>query len=258
VTEDSQVRSTLLGCSIDRVDMAQAVLRCRSFIADGRAHRHVSVNAAKIVAAQEDERLREVIDTAELVTADGQSVVWASRLLGEPLPVRVAGIDLMHELLAAAASDGYRIFILGATETVLQRALARLRHQYPQIQIVGFHHGYFNEAEEHAIVGQIKAARPDMLFVAMSSPRKEFWAAEHAAELGVPLVIGVGGSVEILAGTRRRAPKWIQRIGLEWLFRLAQEPRRLARRYVSGNWRFINLVVIELLRTKSRSGTQRR
>jgi N-acetylglucosaminyldiphosphoundecaprenol N-acetyl-beta-D-mannosaminyltransferase len=238
--------------------MAEAILRCRSYIAAGGVHRHVSVNAAKIVAVQEDARLREVIDTAELVTADGQSVVWASRLLGESLPERVAGIDLMHELLAAAASDGYRIFILGATEAVLQRAVARLRHRYPQIQIVGFHHGYFNEAEERSIVDQIKAAHPEILFVAMSSPRKEFWAAEHAVELGVPLVIGVGGSVDVIAGTRRRAPEWIQRIGLEWLFRLAQEPRRLARRYIAGNWRFIGLVVVELLNTSRRSENQPR
>jgi len=173
------------------------------------------------------------------VTADGQAVVWASRLLGDPLPARVAGIDLMLELLALADRRGYRVFILGAHPGVLERAVGRLRERHPGLTIAGYRHGYFSAADEPDVAAQIREARPDLLFVAMSSPRKEYFLGRWGPHLDVPFSMGVGGAVDVIAGITRRAPRPLQRLGLEWAFRLAQEPRRLARRYVITNSAFV-------------------
>jgi N-acetylglucosaminyldiphosphoundecaprenol N-acetyl-beta-D-mannosaminyltransferase len=247
-------RVSLLGCEIDASGMDDTVLRCEEIIdSDGRAH-HMSVNAAKIVALHRDEKLRAIIQGCELVNADGQSVVWASRLLGSPLPERVAGIDLMFRLLELAEHKGYRIYFLGARPDVLERALKRLRSLHPRLQVAGYHDGYFGDDQEKEICAEIRTSKPQILFVAMSSPRKEFWTGRHRAHLDVPLVVGVGGSLDVVAGVTRRAPPWMQRAGVEWLFRLLQEPRRLVRRYATTNVRFLVLVAREL-RT---SGRERR
>jgi N-acetylglucosaminyldiphosphoundecaprenol N-acetyl-beta-D-mannosaminyltransferase len=238
-------RADVLGCPIDRVDIDEAVDRCRELIEEGRTARQVSINAAKLVAIREDDQLRDEVLECDLVTADGQSVVWASRLLGDALPERVAGIDLMQRLLALAEERGYRVFFLGATRRVLARALATIRSRHPGLHVVGSRDGYFRPYEEQAMREEIRAAAPDILFVAMSSPRKEHWVAA-ADELGVGFAMGVGGSLDVLAGGVRRAPRIVQRLGLEWLFRLAQEPRRLARRYVTTNTRFLLLLIREV------------
>jgi N-acetylglucosaminyldiphosphoundecaprenol N-acetyl-beta-D-mannosaminyltransferase len=203
----------------------------------------VAINAAKLVAMQNDEELRRIIAGCDLVSADGQAVVWASRLLGDPLPARVAGIDLMHELLALSERKGYRIFVLGAKPDVLDQAVANARERYPGVRIVGTHHGYFEDAEAADVAELVRAARADILFVAMPSPRKEYWLGEYGKRIQVPFVMGVGGSIDVLAGQTRRAPTVLQRLGLEWAYRLAQEPRRLFMRYLVGNARFCLLVV---------------
>jgi N-acetylglucosaminyldiphosphoundecaprenol N-acetyl-beta-D-mannosaminyltransferase len=248
-------RAALLGCEIDRLGMAATIARCEDLI-DARAGvQHVVVNVAKLVSLRDDARLREIVAGCELVNADGQPVVWASRLVGDPLPERVAGIDLMVRLCARAEERGYSVYLLGARREVLEEAVRRLRSRYPRLRIGGYRDGYFDDAESPAVCAAIRSARPDILFVGMSSPRKEYWIAEHRGELGVPFTMGVGGAFDIVAGVRRRAPVWMQRAGLEWLFRLLQEPRRLWRRYFVTIARFLTLVAREaVVRRRGRAG----
>jgi N-acetylglucosaminyldiphosphoundecaprenol N-acetyl-beta-D-mannosaminyltransferase len=243
---DLPPRARILGCVIDRLDLAQTVARVEEIIAAGVPSQHLAVSATNVVALHEDPRLQEIARNCALVSVDGQGVVWASRLLGDPLPERVMALDLMESLMPVAQERGYRIFILGAKQEVLERAVARLRCDYPRLIVAGFRNGYFGPAESEAVIQEIRAARPDMLFVAMPSPRKEYWLFEHLEDLGVPFVMGVGGGVDVIAGVVRRAPKFIQRSGFEWLFRVAQEPRRLFRRFMVGNAKFVWLFLKEL------------
>ena len=229
--------------------MAATVERCRQLIEQRSPSQQLSVNAAKIVTLQHDSQLREIASRSALVNADGQSVVWASWILGDPLPCRVAGIDLMAELLALAERDGFSVFILGAREATLETAVDRIRERHPRLQIAGYHHGYFDDAgpEGDAIRERMHEAKPDILFVAMSSPQKEYWLDQHGPRLGIPLLMGVGGSIDVIAGVTHRAPRIWQRLGFEWLYRLLQEPRRMLRRYVTTNAVFIGLVLRELV-----------
>lgn len=227
--------------------MGEAVDLCRRAIEEGGFLQHMALNAAKLVSLRADPRLRAIVSGSELVTADGQAVVWASRLLRDPVPERVAGIDLMEELFALSGDRGYRVYLLGATEETLRRATERLLERHPKLRIAGSHHGYFPEADSPAVCALIRAARPDVLFVAMSSPRKEYWLAEHGRALGVPVIMGVGGALDVTAGDVRRAPRWAQAVGLEWAYRIVQEPRRLWRRYLVTNTRFVALVARERL-----------
>jgi N-acetylglucosaminyldiphosphoundecaprenol N-acetyl-beta-D-mannosaminyltransferase len=238
----------VLGCEVDRLDMAGTLERCRTAIDERSFTQHVSINAAKLVALKQQPELREVIERCQLINADGQSVVWASRLLGDPLPERVAGIDLMSRLLAMAEEHGYRVFILGARAEVLQTAVEKLRAQHPKLVIPGFHHGYFADDESLDIAAKIRSTRSDILFVAMTSPRKEQWLGEYGLTLDVPLVMGVGGSIDVVAGMTKRAPRIWQRTGMEWLYRLLQEPKRLARRYILTNTQFVLLVIQDMVR----------
>ena len=235
-------RTEVLGCPIDVVDMDQALRRCDEFIRARGFAQHMAINAAKIVAMRDDPQLREVIARCHLVTADGQAIVWAAKLLGRPLPERVAGIDLMNALIARAEERGYRIFILGAKQDVLETAVERIRERHPLLELAGYRDGYFSREEEAQVAGQIRDSRADILFVAISSPRKEYFLGDHGPSLGVPFVMGVGGAIDVTAGRTRRAPGWMQKTGLEWLFRLLQEPRRMFKRYATTNLRFIGLV----------------
>ncbi len=246
-------RVRLLGCPIDRLDMAETVERCDGFIQTNQLGQHMAVNAAKLVAMQRDRALHDMVERCELVTADGQAVVWASRLLGDPLPSRVAGIDLMWELFALAERQGYRVFILGARPDVLARAVQQIRARHPDLVVAGTRDGYFPPDDDAAVAREIAAARPQLLFVAMTSPRKEYFLDRHGRTLGVPFIMGVGGAIDVAAGVRRRAPVLLQQAGLEWLVRLAQEPRRLLRRYLVTNLRFIAMVAAEWTRGAARA-----
>jgi N-acetylglucosaminyldiphosphoundecaprenol N-acetyl-beta-D-mannosaminyltransferase len=245
-------RAHVLGCEIDRLDLAGMVDRIDQVIAARGFAQHAAVNAAKIVAMRHDEELGRIVRGCELVSADGQSVVWASRVLSDPLPTRVAGIDLMQELLALAERRGYRVFILGARNDVLVRAIVRIRERHPRLIVAGARDGYFSDEDAAAVADEVASYRPDIVFVAMPSPRKEYWLGHHGRALGAPFVMGVGGSVDVLAGHVRRAPVLMQRLGLEWLFRLAQEPRRLFSRYLKTNTRFLMYVAGELVRRRGR------
>ena len=239
-------RARILGVEIDRLDMDATVRRCAEIIESGGPAQHVAVNVAKTVAVRDDDRLRAIVEGCDLVSVDGMPVVWASRILGDPLPERVTGIDLMFRLLALAEERGYRVFILGAKQEVLETAVANLGERYPRLTVAGFHHGYFDDADSAAVCDVVRAAEPHILLVAMSSPRKEYWLADHAADLGVPFSMGVGGSIDVVAGLTKRAPGFMQRHGLEWFYRFVQEPRRLGPRYLRTNARFAGLLVSEL------------
>jgi N-acetylglucosaminyldiphosphoundecaprenol N-acetyl-beta-D-mannosaminyltransferase len=241
------LRQVVCGCALDALTLDETVAAIDDRIAQGEHYEHVAINAAKLVRLQHDQVLREAVSRCELATADGQAVVWAARLLGRPLPERVAGIDLMQALLELAARRRYRVYILGARQEALEEAVRRIRAQVPELRLVGWQHGYYAREEEGRVVGQIRAASPDILFVALETPAKELFVARHRERLGVRFVMGVGGSIDVLAGLRRRAPRWMQRAGLEWLFRLLQDPRRLAKRYLVGNVQFAILVLREAL-----------
>jgi N-acetylglucosaminyldiphosphoundecaprenol N-acetyl-beta-D-mannosaminyltransferase len=241
-------RAVVLGCEIDRLDMAQTVARIDEVVSGRSFAQHAAINAAKIVAMRDDPALREIVAGCELVSADGQSIVWASRLLRDPLPGRVPGIDLMQELLALAEQRGYRVFVLGARPEALARAVARILQRHPRLAMAGMRDGYFLDEDAGAVAAEVAAHRPDIVFVAMPSPRKEYWLGRYGRRLGAGFVMGVGGSVDVLAGDVRRAPELMQRVGLEWLFRLVQEPRRLIGRYASTNTRFMAYVLREVIR----------
>ncbi|MBS1863409.1 MAG: WecB/TagA/CpsF family glycosyltransferase [Actinobacteria bacterium] len=231
--------------------MEEAVARCRAAI-DTRGYlQHMSINAAKLVSMRTDEELRRSVEACGLITADGQSVVWAARLLGTPLPERVAGIDLMHRMLAAADNLGYRVYFLGAKPEVLETAIEKLRAQLPDLIVAGRQHGYFKDAETDAIAAAIRESKPDILFVAMSSPRKEHFLGRLGRDLGAPFTMGVGGSIDVVAGVTTRAPKYLQRAGLEWAYRMLQEPRRLGKRYLLTNFKFVGMVLRELVTRRS-------
>lgn len=203
------------------------------------------VNAAKMVTMQRDSALRRAVLGADLILADGMSVVWASRLIREPLPERVAGIDLMMRVLKLCDDKQYRVFCLGATEEVLAGMRAVMARDYPGVELVGTRNGYYDASEAPAIARQISESNADVLFVGMSSPRKEMFLADWCDEMNVPVCHGVGGAFDVLAGKVRRAPGIMQRAGLEWAFRMAQEPRRLGRRYVDTNTAFIGMLAWE-------------
>ena len=238
----------LFGVPIAAMTMADAVDAVDEAIADRRPLQIGVVNAAKLVNMRRDAALRDSVLSSSIVLADGTSVVWASRLLGRPLPERVAGIDLMMAMLASGNTRRYRIYCLGATQAVLDAVVARIRSDYPGVAVAGSHHGYFTPAEEEAIAGDIATAAPDILLVAMTSPRKEQFLARWSARLRVPVCHGVGGSFDVFAGLVQRAPESWQRLGLEWLYRVKQEPRRLWKRYLVTNTLFIDMVVVELVR----------
>lgn len=231
----------VFGVPLHPLTMEQTVDRVEQLIGSGGVHQHVVLNAAKIVQLAGDDGLREVVRGCSLVNADGQAVVWAGRLLGVPVPERVTGIDLMERLLARAAERGWRVYFLGASDDVVRRVAEIESDRYPGLVVAGYRSGFWSAAEEDQVVAAVAAARPTLLFVALPTPAKENFLARNIDRLGASFAMGVGGSFDVVAGVTRRAPHWMQRVGLEWAFRLVQEPRRMFRRYLVGNSRFIAL-----------------
>jgi N-acetylglucosaminyldiphosphoundecaprenol N-acetyl-beta-D-mannosaminyltransferase len=217
---------------------------------EGRSRLQIGVvNAAKLVNMRRNPLLREDVLASDLILADGASVVWASRLLGDPLPERVAGIDLMLAMLKQGQVRGHRFYCLGATQDVLDRAVARIQAEFPGVELTGWRDGYFREEEEGEVARGIAATRPDVLFVAMTSPKKERFLGRWSPHMQVPVCHGVGGSFDVVAGKVQRAPMAWQRLGLEWLFRVLQEPRRLWKRYLVTNTLFSALVLSQWIRS---------
>jgi N-acetylglucosaminyldiphosphoundecaprenol N-acetyl-beta-D-mannosaminyltransferase len=242
----------VLGCPITRLNLDGFVTRIDEFITSRKSHYVAVVNAAKLVKMRSDKELEQSVLAADLIGADGVPVVWVSRLFGIPLPGRVNGTDLMYELLKKGDEKRYRIFFFGAQQRVLDRVLEVVRKDYPGVQIVGSHHGYFATHEEPGIVEKIRMAKPDILLIAFGTPKKELWVKRYLRAMEVPVIHGVGGSFDVLAGVIPRAPLWMQKSGLEWFFRLLQEPGRMWHRYLVTNSLFVTLVIREWLRYKFR------
>jgi N-acetylglucosaminyldiphosphoundecaprenol N-acetyl-beta-D-mannosaminyltransferase len=241
-------RQSLFGINLDALTLDETVQRCMAAATAGRQLEIGVVNAAKLVKMRHDAQLHGAVTGCDLVLADGQSVVWASRILRAPLPERVAGIDLFVRLLGEAERRHLAVYFLGARPEVLERMLARVREQFPELRIAGGRDGYFTDAEWPQVAEAIAASGAHLLFLGMTSPKKENFVAEYGERTGAKVVHGVGGSFDVLAGVVKRAPESWQRAGFEWLYRAVQEPRRLGRRYLTTNLSFAALVLRELVR----------
>lgn len=236
-------REKLLGLPMDLLTMEESVDACVDLMRAERFAQHVVVNAAKVVAAHDDPELARIIAACDLINVDGMSVVWAGRFLGHSIPERVAGIDLMERLLERCVKEGFGVFFLGASEDTLRAFTEQVIVRYPDLVVAGSHHGYF--ADDHQMAEAIRSSGARLLLIGISSPRKERFVDAVRNNLGPLVAMGVGGSFDIWAGKTRRAPEWMQRAGLEWLYRVIQEPRRMWRRYLVGNTRFLLLVLRE-------------
>ncbi|MER6072935.1 WecB/TagA/CpsF family glycosyltransferase [Streptomyces sp. NPDC001817] len=241
-------RQTLFGVELDPLTMDETVARCLEAVRDGRQLEIGVVNAAKLVNMRRDARLARAVSGCDLVLADGQAVVWAGRVLRAPLPERVAGIDLFLRLLTEAEAAGLPVYFLGARQDVLEQMLRRVADRFPRLEVAGSRNGYFDDSQQEAIAEAIARSGAQMLFLGMTSPKKEIFTAAYGARTGARVVHGVGGSFDILAGVTKRAPGSWQRWGLEWLYRALQEPRRLGRRYLTTNAAFLLMTARELIR----------
>ena len=240
-----QNRIQFLGCPIDVLTMPETLALIDQTIKTRAKITHVVVNVAKIVNMRRDEELRQDVLNSDIINVDGAGIVLGCRVMGQGKVPRVTGIDLMEELLALCAKNSYRPYILGAKPEILEQAVKNIQNRYPTLQFAGWRDGYFKPEDETSIVQAIANSKADCLFVAMPSPTKERFIKKHAANLGVPFTMGVGGSVDVMAGFVRRAPTWVQNMHMEWLYRLAQEPRRLGMRYISTNTAYAGLLLKE-------------
>lgn len=209
--------------------MDQAVDLIESYITDKTPHLIATANAEMVMMAQEDNELAAILNNASLVVPDGAGVVWAARHYGYNMPERVTGYDLTQNLLATAAKKGYRIYMFGAAPGIAQKAKETAEVRHHGIKIIGVRDGYFSSQEEANIIQHIKDAQPDILFLALGVPKQEKWLAKHLNEMNVPVAIGVGGTFDVMSGTTKRAPLWMQRANLEWMYRLLSQPQRAIR-----------------------------
>ena len=228
---------------LDPLTMDETVQRCRELIGQSRPVQHVVLNAGKCVLMQDEPDVRDIVARCEVVNADGQSVVWAARFLGLGVPERVAGIDLMGRLIALCEREGWPVYFLGAKDEVLAAFEAEALRRHPRLRVAGRRNGYFRADQEVEIAETIRASGARLLLVGISSPMKERFLARNMERLGPLLAMGVGGSFDVWAGKATRAPLWMQRAGLEWFHRFAQEPRRMWKRYLVGNLRFAWIVI---------------
>lgn len=237
-------RQNFLNIPLDALTMQETVQFIDTTIQDNKHINHVVINAGKVVAMQTDKQLYESVVSCDLINADGQSIVWAARFLGLNIPERVAGIDLMKNLVALAAEKQYKCFFLGAKEEIVKRVVDIYAEKYGDEIIAGYRNGYFSKDEEKEVAQQIADSKAQILFVAITSPKKENFMYAHRELLtNVNFTMGVGGSFDVVAGFTKRAPLWMQNVGLEWFYRFMQEPGRMWKRYLIGNSKFIWLVV---------------
>ncbi len=220
---------SILGVKVARMSLDQVSEWVRVMVDQGKPRHIVTANAEIIYRAYQDEAFAHVLDKADLVTADGIGSVWAARSVGHPVPERVTGIDLTHRLFELAEEKGWGIYFLGSGPEVVEKAVLDTLSKHPRLRIVGYRHGYFSQEETPEVVANIVSVKPEILLAAMGVPKQELFIQEHLKELNVPISIGVGGTFDVLAGTAKRAPGWMRRLGLEWLYRLIKEPSRANR-----------------------------
>jgi N-acetylglucosaminyldiphosphoundecaprenol N-acetyl-beta-D-mannosaminyltransferase len=244
-------RILLMGCPLDSLSMAETIDRIEGYIKErSKTCQHVVVNVSKLVAMRRDYQLSKIVHACEIINVDGMPIVWASKLLGQPLPERVAGIDLFQNLVALCAEKNYRPFFFGAREQVVSKLVDVFKRKYGRLNVAGYRNGYYSEDEEPDIAEMIRESEADVLFVGFSSPMKEIFLNKWIPVMNVPFCMGVGGSFDIVAGRTRRAPLWMQQSGLEWCYRIYQEPRRMWKRYAKKNPIFIYMVLKEYVHLK--------
>ncbi|MCI6513615.1 MAG: WecB/TagA/CpsF family glycosyltransferase [Coprococcus catus] len=236
-------RYPILNTYVNAMSMDETVDAVEEMIERRVPVQHVVINALKVNLMRKDENLRKIVNECPLINADGASIVLAAKMLKIPLKERVAGFDLFVRLVEEASDKNYKIYLFGAREEVVKKVKAIFERKYPTLQIVGYRNGYFTEADEPEIVKNMAESGADMMFVAFSSPKKEYWIRRYLKELNIPFVMGVGGSFDVIAGTTKRAPLWMQKCGMEWFYRFIQEPGRLWKRYLVGNVSFMIYVL---------------
>ncbi|EGR0728176.1 exopolysaccharide biosynthesis glycosyltransferase VpsK [Vibrio cholerae] len=243
-------RINFLGSPMDVASMSETVALIRDRILCQEFTQHVVVNVAKLVNMRKDPELAQSVTECDIINIDGMGVVWGARFLGHQVPERVAGVDLFLELNAMAAQEQMPVFYLGAKPEIVEKTAAVMQAKHPQLVIAGYHHGYFWD-DEQAIVEKIRQSGAKLLFVAITSPKKENFINRWQEQLGVLFVMGVGGTFDVVAGHVSRAPLWMQKAGLEWLYRVLQEPGRMWKRYLITNSRYAWLLLNEKVKPKN-------
>lgn len=235
-------RITILNTIIDVLNTKETIDLVEKYVKTKTPLHLMGVNADKINEVNENELMKKIVNSCGIINADGASVVLASKHLGMPLPERVAGIDLMQDLVKLSAAKGYSIYLLGAKQEVVEKTAEVLKERHNKLNIVGIHNGYFKEDYWKEISKELKKKKPDFVFVGITSPMKEYLIEFLQNDGNKCVFMGVGGSFDVISGNIPRAPKWMQKCNLEWLFRVIQEPRRLFKRYFVGNRKFIKAV----------------
>ncbi|WP_238884644.1 WecB/TagA/CpsF family glycosyltransferase [Clostridium sp. YIM B02551] len=241
-------RVTIMGFNVDPLTMDESLEVVQHYISNRIPCQHTGINSDKVVLAKNDKRLTKIINNSQIINADGMSLVWAAKFLRIKLPERVAGIDQMERIIAMSEEKGYRVYFFGAKEEVVKATVDVYKKKYPKLIIAGYRNGYFKDDENDEIINEMKKSKADVLFVGFTSPKKEFWLEENMSRTGIPFCMGVGGSFDVISGKLKRAPLFMQKVGLEWLFRLVQEPKRLWKRYLIGNIIFIYYVICEKIK----------
>jgi N-acetylglucosaminyldiphosphoundecaprenol N-acetyl-beta-D-mannosaminyltransferase len=245
------MKINFLNISIDAITMQETLQRIEKAIPEKNQIHHTVVNAGKVVLMQSDKELEKSVIDADIINADGKAVVWAANFLGQKIPERVSGIDLMEELVKRSFKKGYKCYFFGAKEEVVAKLVNIYKKQYSGNIIAGYRNGYFEKVDESQIAKQIADSGANILFVAMTSPKKEIFLSTYKKQLqNINFIMGVGGSFDVIAGKIKRAPLWMQDLGLEWFYRFLQEPRRMWKRYLVGNSKFIWLVFKAYLKNK--------
>lgn len=219
----------ILGLKIHCVTMDSAISIIEGFIAEKKPRMVVTADASAVVIARDDHELQSIINEADLVTPDSTGILWGAKRLKTPLIEKVSGADMVEKLCMIANEKGYSVFLLGSAPGITDKAAENLKSRYPNLQIAGTHHGYFKDGDSSEAEHMIKESKPDMLFVAMGIPMQEKWIKKHMDELGVPVSMGVGGTFDVISGNVKRAPLWMQNHGLEWMYRLISNPRKISK-----------------------------
>ncbi|MHA6647224.1 WecB/TagA/CpsF family glycosyltransferase [Aerococcus urinae] len=241
----SHKRIQILNTNIDVLNTKETIELVDKYIQNHKPLHLMGVNADKINQLNKNPELKRIVNECEVINADGASVVLASKYLGKELPERVAGIDLMQDLLKLAEDRGYSIYLIGAKEQVIQDTVAVIKHRYPKLEITGYRNGYFDKSQWKSIGKDISNKNPQIVFVGITSPLKEYLVDYWLKKGFSSVYMGVGGSFDVISGNIPRAPKWMQNHNLEWLFRVSQEPKRLFKRYFVGNSQFIHAIIKE-------------
>ncbi len=235
-----------LNIPVDALTMQETIDKIDNAVQENKRLQHVVINAGKVVLMQKDDELYNSVVSCDIINADGQSIVWAARFLGKQLPERVAGADLMQELVNLAYLKKYKCFFFGAKEDVVKKVVDKYSRSYSPDIIAGYRNGYYTKEEEPVIARQIAESGTQLLFVAITSPKKENFLFKYKDILeNVNFTMGVGGTFDVIAGITKRAPLWMQKTGMEWFYRFLQEPRRMWKRYLTGNSKFIWMVIKE-------------